>query len=806
MSLGEANTPQQTLRVSLDIRLFDAGSTATTNAPGFPSYNGGLRFGLYNTNNTEPQADDNAATSDDFGYRVYLPFGTGTANPSIVKETGTQSEILTGSDSIILASTVYANERIEGNHVHSAELMITRIGVQSVEIGIRLFDGPGLTGNLIFESVATDANSAYTDFNLIAIGSSEDVSFRIDNVKCAIGRSRFLLNGAKLQDIRLRYDRGETVIVHLVNRILSAADAYLSPDLAPVTFNNSSPAESLEQSRAAMGRIHVLAFAYLYTDNPEYLDAAIDIMTTVSAFPNWAPSQFLSVAEMSMGVAIGYNWLYEELGASEEIIRNALYQNVLMHAPSVYSPQPVNVVWHAYSWDNNWNPVCNGGMLAASLALKDFYPDLAKATIDALPSSLELYLQHYDQSGVWPEGAVYFSYGGTYTAFILNALESSLGSDSNLGLARGLEFTPAFFAHAFGPSGSVFNFADCGLGKSNILGASGAFLWWAARHGNDAEKLTANQWMGNYADAERAASFNELNSIAGVQNRTDVLNLIWLAREPKNTSTSLPQDICLSDGLSELAFFRDRESGQSALWLGLIAGKNGFHHSHLDKGSFVMESDGVRWAEDLGADSYDLPGYFDYVDGRWDYYRTNNFSHNTLTINGKLQTIDGAGDIVGYISTDSWTHVIVDLSELYPDAAQALRGVAMIDRDESQNTARIIIQDELDGVAGDEIHWGMVTSASINIDGNAKAMLTKDGKQMEARILSPNGASFEIESTQPTTNEENQNNNTRMLAVNYQADQDENFVRLVVLFRPIGYGWKATALPSVTTLSSWPSS
>ena len=75
-----------------------------------------------------------------------------------------------------------------------------------------------------------------------------------------------------------------------------------------------------------------------------------------------------------------------------------------------------------------------------------------------------------------------------------------------------------------------------------------------------------------------------------------------------------------------------------ALFVGFKAGDNKANHSHLDLGSFVFDAAGVRWAMDLGADDYNLPGYFSSLPGysagpRWKYYRLRAEGHNTLVIN-----------------------------------------------------------------------------------------------------------------------------------------------------------------------------
>ncbi len=75
----------------------------------------------------------------------------------------------------------------------------------------------------------------------------------------------------------------------------------------------------------------------------------------------------------------------------------------------------------------------------------------------------------------------------------------------------------------------------------------------------------------------------------------------------------------------------------------------------MDVGSFVFEADGVRWAIDLEAQNYhslESPGMN--IRGRsqdaerWTLYRLNNCSHNTLTVNGELQRVEGYARIDWY--------------------------------------------------------------------------------------------------------------------------------------------------------------
>ena len=51
------------------------------------------------------------------------------------------------------------------------------------------------------------------------------------------------------------------------------------------------------------------------TSEKKYLNRAVKEMLAVSAFSDWNPSHFLDVAEMTMAVSIGYDWLYDGLSA-----------------------------------------------------------------------------------------------------------------------------------------------------------------------------------------------------------------------------------------------------------------------------------------------------------------------------------------------------------------------------------------------------------------------------------------------------------------------------------------------------------
>ncbi len=112
------------------------------------------------------------------------------------------------------------------------------------------------------------------------------------------------------------------------------------------------------------------------TEDERFLKKAEEELVAVSWFSDWNPSHFLDVAEMTMGVAIGYDWLYADLSEhSREVIKSAILMKGIN--PSKNS---------SYTWwltsSNNWNQVCNAGMVYGALAIQEDYPDPAEEIID----------------------------------------------------------------------------------------------------------------------------------------------------------------------------------------------------------------------------------------------------------------------------------------------------------------------------------------------------------------------------------------------------------------------------------------
>jgi Heparinase II/III-like protein len=568
-------------------------------------------------------------------------------------------------------------------------------------------------------------------------------------------------------------------------RIIEAATADLA---APQLVRELKGPRLLDTSRAAIQHILTCAMAYRITGDARFLQRARGDLLAVSAFTDWNPSHFLDVAEMSFAVAVGYDWLYPALSAGDRAtIRSALVGKALAFAPAAYSPDgPRDKRLFFATARMNWNQVCNGGLLAAALAVADDEPALARLVVEGVRRSLPLAMDAYRPDGAYPEGPSYWSYGTSYNVVILALLEGTLGTDFGLGSAPAFDRTAFYRTVVEGPTGLAFNYADGG----SRIEDSPAYAWLALRYSDAAALERSRQLLRAEIDGRH-------------YDRLLALQVAWFPGRPAGSASpahaleGLPLSVHFRGG-ADIALFRGAWNDPHALFLGFKAGNNATNHSHLDLGSFVLESDGVRWAVDLGPDDYDLPGYFG--DRRWSYFRLTNRSHNTVTPGDALQDPRAIAPIITFSDSPARPFAVADLTAAYPGAAQRiLRGVALMDR------GRVLVQDEFSALRpGIPVHWAMMTGARIAVSPDGRtAVLSQTGRRLRAEVLAPAGCHFAFRTAKPPTPSENQNTGDSVLSLEtspYGAPVD---LRIAVVFTPVGDRWAAGPPPAVTGLAEW---
>ena len=514
---------------------------------------------------------------------------------------------------------------------------------------------------------------------------------------------------------------------------------------------------STTQSRKSIERVVALAMAYRLSGDHKFSDAAIREMLVIANFEKFS-SHFLVTAETTTALAIGYDWLYDQIPPDDRrTIREAITQMGLQPGMKSYEKK---AFWVRRS--SNWNKVCNGGMILGALAIAEDEKELARNILVAALKSIPNGVKQVAPDGASPEGPQYWQYGMSYTALTFMGLNSALGTDFGFSKSPGLDKSGLFRIHTVSPTGLYFNYADSGTryGPASVMFAlsrtydRSLFAWWHR------EQLNRQVPMKGKITPQRL-------------DRLFPLEVAWYdPRGIKPTLEQLPREARFH-GVQDIVAMRSRWDDPDAVFVGFKGGQNGTGHGHLDIGSFVLDAEGVRWAVDLGKDAYNLRGYFN-KDLRWTYYRMNNRSHNTLVIGDQLHNTTAVAKVVDFGATLNRAHATVNMTDAYKgQATSATRTIELLNR----RTVRVV--DKITDPSG-EVRWGMVTEADITLDGN-KATLSQQGKQLTVEIASPPEAKFEVLSTKPPSSGERQNQGTRMLAARLNPAKGEMKIEVLLV-------------------------
>ena len=588
---------------------------------------------------------------------------------------------------------------------------------------------------------------------------------------------RLLMTEDTAAQVRERIN-GEGDVNRLFMVLRSEADAMIA---LPVLKREQTGKRLLSVSREALRRILYLSFVYRMTDNREYADRAIEEMEGAAAFSDWNPSHFLDVAEMTMALAIGYDWLHPLLTPDhEETIRTALLDKGIH--PSFEGGQ-----WWVRG-DNNWNQVCHGGMVFGALAFLEHEPELAARVISRAVDGLPYAMKEYAPDGIYPEGPSYWEYGTSFNVLLIAALESALGTDCGLTEQPGFLVSGAFPLLMTGPTGKHFNFSDCGTRG----GPFPAVYWFAQRTGDRGLAWSEHPWLQAVLEGEVAA-----------RNRfLPLMPLWWDGRPPESPAHPLHWK---GDGVNPLATHRSSWTDPDAVFLAVKAGTPFANHGHMDIGSFILEADGLRWSVDLGAESYhklETRGMNIWNrkqdSERWRVYRYHNRSHSTLMVNEAGQVVEGHATITHFSDKPAFPHTIMDMAEVYAGhLSSARRGFALLP------DGRVMIQDEIQ--AGDDrarVRWTMTTPAEVGEKEAGKAVLVLADKQLQMEVLSPAETVVEIFPTDPPNEWDAENPGTCQVGFHVEIEPNDS-TTIIVMLTPGSRLQPHVESPEIHPLSMW---
>ena len=476
-------------------------------------------------------------------------------------------------------------------------------------------------------------------------------------------------------------------------------------------------------------------------------DRALRELDALVSFPSWywPVGQALERAGLAFTAAVGYDWLFDLLSAAQ---RAALEDAMGARVLHTRDNDELQSMW----WVNdlyNWNTNAQAPLLGVTVALADVpaWADLAARVQGFVLASVPQSLASWAPEGVWPESPGYQEYTISELVHGASALVTATGSDA--GLLGGPGICGAGLVSTFntGPSLTVFNRGDAGAGPPGA-----APLFFLSRHCN-LPVLAAFARQLPIGRTDSASDDLIFYSSAG--SDADILALP-LARAFADPSLDRSRG-----AKTHFVSFREAWLQPKAAWVALKGGDNYFsdggsnshnNHGHLDVGSFVLESDGVRWVIDLGGGAYDYPLLAYFGRFRFGYAFTSSTTHNVLSFDDVTQNRRGQGRIVasgGAVATAvsggggdaagagagaeaAWAQL--DLTSAYGGAASVLRNVSLAGRVTT-------IADTFENPRASVVRFQFLTTAAVELGGASVTLRdAKSGAALKVSGSSLRGA------------------------------------------------------------------
>ena len=499
----------------------------------------------------------------------------------------------------------------------------------------------------------------------------------------------------------------------IADALIASADSMLNTP-APVYGRY----DSIRMASTPASQNYTLGMAYLLTGDKKYVDAAWVRMNAMCTWGDWNPTHYLDTSEIAAGIAVGYDWMYDAFTPEQrKIIEEGLYKNGL-YETALWQHGVKGDFNRWYTSGENWNIICNSNMMIAALSVLDVYPEMASNVISNSLRGLEYAIFEFAPDGAWFEGADYWDYMMPYFTRMLDSMDKILGTDYSISYTEGFSKTMYYFVNMQSDQG-LFNFGDADP-KKNLYPEP--LLWCSNRFNDPGITSLALQKTGG----------NIISACA----------LIWLNPEIGVGEANMDLDYWAAN--VDAVTMRGSWTDSNAAYLAYHGGRHGvdsrYTHNDLDGGSFVFDTQGERWAMDMGKDDYFLTGYWNanpnVVSGeyRWKIFRKRAEGHNTIIINpdgtGVDHVVESSANVLWLKSKPRAAMSAVDLSEnLAVNANSAKRGFMLTDSRKS-----MVVRDEINLKKQSEVYWHMYTRAELDEQGDNFVVLTMNGKKLKVEF------------------------------------------------------------------------
>ena len=582
----------------------------------------------------------------------------------------------------------------------------------------------------------------------------------------------------------------ETDVYRYIEKIISEADEYVgrfpalkedgSGLVSPIPDSGYGETEydvggRHSHSEGRLTEVSYLAFAYQITRDERYARIAYYYSLEVINRLHWGPGHFLNCSGATARLSMIYDWLYtawKELNLDTAPIKRGIYMqglrhgfNSAIHDTCIFPSPQQGTGWRFKNKPDNWNSVCNSGMIVGSLCVlndgvddvisKEEYENVTELLGACITSTMQPHLvfTQYAPDGSYVESNSYWAYGTTNLITSMVALYDSLGTDLGLHNACGFDKTCYYALNSESADFVGWNYHDGGMGSQN----TSCF--------NPLAVLSGDLQLA-------ALRSNQLEKGKGVTT----LDLLY---HPSVRGLQTPElaGLSLDYAMEGIDAFTVRDGwDKGSLFAGIIGGENpnGGSHSQLDSGAFVYHNLGKMWFCDLGSDYYNSrgikngEGYF----SNYALYRRNAEGNNTLALKSLPygQRLGGRGVMTEYRSSDSASYAILDNTSVYGSdkVNYARRGMLL-----TNGRKTLVIKDEVEFADTDSAfitaHFESDKITAVIGDDKKHCTLThKDGEKIYVSVLGDGELELMncdglLEGTGPATGEYSRENLSRLV-------------------------------------------
>ncbi len=538
------------------------------------------------------------------------------------------------------------------------------------------------------------------------------------------------------------------------DKIIAQADLFMQQ---PLTYNYDDNLRTLSTANSAKDRMLCYGFAYRITGDTKYAEAAYSDILSLSEFPDFNTSHIIDTATYTFASAIAYDWLYDGFTDEQRKKAEMLCRRCADDLSEGYYGGIVGTAlrttggWSAFKEGSNYNSIVNAGAICAAAALLDTDTEKYSEIISLGLRGIEYSLMNFAPMGGWDESVGYWNYVMEFLLYALKTVDTSFGTMYNLDAAMGLSDTLKFAEGCIGVDG-IYNFHDGASGNFNSLSS---FL------------CLDDIFKDEYAAALRLHDLNYSLAEPGI---FDVLFYKKSEALPdKNTS-------CYIKGTELFSVSDKSKTCGGNFYFAAHFGTTSGYHQHSDCGSFVLDINGERFAEDLGGDNYSLQNESGYSQSM--LYRYREEGHNMMVINPSYDLSLNQNAFIEAESVkhnENYDYIICNMDDAYNDADKMKLGYYV-----DKNNRYVLMRNEFHCSERSDVYWFMHTKAEIKIADNC-AYLYKNGQWVKL-MFETSGQNAQISvmdaaplASSPNPSGQNVNEGYKKIAVHFSAEGDTVF-------------------------------